>query len=75
MADKDQIDSLLNEAEVYHAHGFYKESKEKYSEILKIIKSNKDISADKQLFDSVNKFFNRHIHLQTGCRPADPAQP
>ena len=54
MAEKDHIESLLKEAEVYQTQGLLKESKEKYLEILEIIKNNKDLSKDKHLIDSVN---------------------
>ena len=54
MAEKDHIESLLKEAEVYQTQGLFKESKEKYIEILEIIKNNKDLSKDKHLIDSVN---------------------
>ena len=54
MAEKDHIESLLKEAEVYQTQGLLKESKVKYLEILEIIKNNNDLSKDKHLIDSVN---------------------
>ena len=54
MVEKDHIESLLKEAEVYQTQGLLKDSKEKYIEILEIIKNNEDLSKDKRLIDSVN---------------------
>jgi tetratricopeptide (TPR) repeat protein len=54
MFEKDHIESLLKEAEVYQTQGLLEESKEKYLEVLEIIKNNEELSEDKHLIDSVN---------------------
>jgi len=43
MFEKDHIESLLKEAEVYQTQGLLEESKEKYLEVLEIIKNNEEL--------------------------------
>jgi len=53
MTDKEQIQSLLKEAGIYQKQGLLKESKEKYSKILELVESEKELSDDRQLISLV----------------------
>jgi tetratricopeptide (TPR) repeat protein len=53
MVDKDHIQSLLKEAKIYQTQGLLEESKEKYQEILEIVKTNKDLLKGEYFIDSV----------------------
>ncbi len=55
MTDKDRIQSLLKEAEVYHTQGLLNESMDRYQKILEIVKTNKDLAIDEHIIDLVHK--------------------
>ena len=54
MTDKDRIQSLHKEAEVYQIQGLLKESLDKYQEILEIVKTTEDLARDGHIIDLVH---------------------
>ena len=55
MAEKAKIESKLKEAELYKTQGLYEQSKQIYTDLLKLIKEDSSLSQDKQLLDDINK--------------------
>ena len=52
---KDQIKSLLQEAEVYRSHGLFVESMKKYKETAELIKKNDRLKNRQKLILSISK--------------------
>ena len=55
MSEKEQIKSMVKEAETYRIQGLFDQSKEKYLELIRFIENNEQLSKDKKLIDAVNK--------------------
>jgi len=55
MSEKEQIKSMVKEAETYRIQGLFDQSKEKYLELIRFIENHKQLSKDKKLIDAVNK--------------------
>ena len=55
MSEKEQIKSMVKEAEIYRTQGLFDQSKEKYLELIQFIKNHEQLSKDKKLIDAVNK--------------------
>jgi len=55
MSDQDHIRSLVKEAEIYRDQGLFVASREKYLNILQVIKHNESLYNDKKLVDTVRK--------------------
>jgi len=53
MADQEQMKSLAKEAELYRAQGLLKESKEKYLEVLQLIKKNQRFQHNEKTIDGI----------------------
>ena len=54
MSGREDLNPLLKEADIYRTQGLLDQAKEKYLDILKLIKKDQGLSKDKQLIDDVN---------------------
>jgi len=55
MSEKEQIKTMVKEAEIYRTQGLFDQSKEKYLELIQFITNHEQLSKDKKLIDAVNK--------------------
>jgi len=55
MSEKEQIKSMVKEAELYRTQGLFDQSKAKYLELIQFINNHEQLSKDKKLIEAVNK--------------------
>lgn len=53
MTEKDLIQALYKEAEIYRKQGLYKQSRAKYAEMLELVQQHERLSKDKKLVDNI----------------------
>ena len=54
MSGREDLKPLFKEAGIYRDQGLLDQAKEKYQDLLKLIKKDQELSKDKQLIDDVN---------------------
>ncbi|MBN1103101.1 MAG: hypothetical protein JXL84_06785 [Deltaproteobacteria bacterium] len=59
MSDSQKVKALIKEAEIYRKQGLVRQSRDKYSDLLRFVEGNERLSSDQKFMDALRKKLDR----------------